>query len=219
MSCRLRTYSCRSWKTWALSFALEQEIRICCSMLKDTRKVTALRRVPAGFRLDTRTLGLTETLSQQLVHAGRSRVGSIFICKERGAMGFLSRLAAKTGRIVGEPVDAGSGLPILAPISGTVLGLEQTGDPAFSTGAMGDGAAILPAADSGSLVPVLAPVSGTLMAVFPTGHAFADHRAYRRRNRKYEGRWFPAARTARRQGCCGSGHCRCRFLEDSCGRS
>lgn len=52
-------------------------------------------------------------------------------------MGFLSRLAAKTGRIVGEPVDAGSGLPILAPISGTVLGLEQTGDPAFSTGAMG----------------------------------------------------------------------------------
>lgn len=88
-------------------------------------------------------------------------------------MGFLSHLAAKSGRIVGKPVDAGSGLPILAPISGTVLGLEQTKDPAFSTGAMGDGAAILPAAGSSSSVPVLAPVSGTLMAVFPTGHAFA----------------------------------------------
>lgn len=55
---------------------------------------------------------------------------------------------------------------IQAPITGELVALESTMDPAFSTRSMGDGVAIVPSDGT-----VVAPVSGTVMALFPTGHA------------------------------------------------
>lgn len=55
---------------------------------------------------------------------------------------------------------------VFAPVSGTVIPLEQVEDEAFSSGVMGKGAAILP--DNGTFV---SPCDGVVSAIFPTGHA------------------------------------------------
>lgn len=89
-------------------------------------------------------------------------------------MGFFSRFASKhaANETAVEPANesqvTGNELAILSPVSGTVVALESTSDPAFSGRAMGDGVAVVPSAGE-----VVAPVSGTVGAIFPTGHAFA----------------------------------------------
>lgn len=55
---------------------------------------------------------------------------------------------------------------IASPLKGTVIRLEEVEDAAFSSGALGKGAAILP--EEGVLY---APADGTITAMFPTGHA------------------------------------------------
>lgn len=55
---------------------------------------------------------------------------------------------------------------IASPLKGEVIPLEAVKDEAFSSGALGKGAAILPG--EGILY---APADGTISAVFPTGHA------------------------------------------------
>ena len=55
---------------------------------------------------------------------------------------------------------------IISPISGTLMKLEDVQDGAFSTGAFGKGAAILP--EEGM---VYAPVNGVVTTLFPTLHA------------------------------------------------
>ena len=55
---------------------------------------------------------------------------------------------------------------IISPISGTLMKLEDVHDGAFSTGALGKGAAILP--EEGM---VYAPVNGVVTTLFPTLHA------------------------------------------------
>ena len=55
---------------------------------------------------------------------------------------------------------------IISPISGTLMKLEDVQDGAFSTGALGKGAAILP--EEGM---VYAPVNGVVTTLFPTLHA------------------------------------------------
>ncbi len=55
---------------------------------------------------------------------------------------------------------------ILAPIEGKVVALSEVKDEAFSTGALGEGCAIIP--EKGEVV---APFDGTVEAIFPTGHA------------------------------------------------
>ncbi|MBP2642958.1 MAG: system glucose-specific transporter subunit [Firmicutes bacterium] len=55
---------------------------------------------------------------------------------------------------------------IYAPLSGSVLALEEVPDPVFSAKLMGDGFAIKPTDDV-----VLAPVKGTVKQVFHTRHA------------------------------------------------
>ncbi|MEY8749755.1 beta-glucoside-specific PTS transporter subunit IIABC [Alkalicoccobacillus gibsonii] len=55
---------------------------------------------------------------------------------------------------------------VASPLKGQVLKLSQVKDEAFSSGALGKGAAIEPS--EGKLV---APVTGTISAVFPTKHA------------------------------------------------
>lgn len=82
-------------------------------------------------------------------------------------MGFFSRLAGRVSASQKEDATV-----LVAPVSGEVVTLESTGDPAFSSRAMGDGVAIVPDSKTNAL-PVLAPVSGTVAALFPTGHAFA----------------------------------------------
>lgn len=56
---------------------------------------------------------------------------------------------------------------IAAPVSGKVISLSEVQDEAFSSGALGDGLAIIP--EEGKFY---APCDGTISAFFPTGHAF-----------------------------------------------
>jgi beta-glucoside PTS system EIICBA component len=58
-----------------------------------------------------------------------------------------------------------SGPRVAAPLAGVVVGLDQVSDPAFSTGVMGKGVAIVPSAGE-----VVSPVAGTVVTVFPTKH-------------------------------------------------
>lgn len=55
---------------------------------------------------------------------------------------------------------------VYAPLSGTVIPLSEVKDEAFSSGALGQGAAVIPA--EGKLY---APADGVIAAFFPTGHA------------------------------------------------
>ncbi|MTD26837.1 PTS N-acetyl glucosamine transporter subunit IIABC [Erwinia sorbitola] len=56
---------------------------------------------------------------------------------------------------------------LVAPVSGTVVAIEQVPDEAFASKAVGDGLAILPTGTT-----VVAPASGTLVKIFNTNHAF-----------------------------------------------
>ncbi|MCW3795203.1 beta-glucoside-specific PTS transporter subunit IIABC [Paenibacillus sp. LS1] len=55
---------------------------------------------------------------------------------------------------------------IYSPLTGTAVALSTINDPAFSTGAMGKGLAIVP-----EIGEVVAPVDGVVTSLFPTGHA------------------------------------------------
>lgn len=55
---------------------------------------------------------------------------------------------------------------LFSPLNGKVIPLKEVKDAAFSSGALGDGLAILP--ESGELY---SPINGTVVALFPTGHA------------------------------------------------
>ena len=58
-------------------------------------------------------------------------------------------------------------LQLHAPVSGQIMPLSEVKDPAFSSGALGSGFAIMPTDHN-----VYAPVSGTISVVFPTKHAY-----------------------------------------------
>ena len=58
-------------------------------------------------------------------------------------------------------------IDVLAPLDGTVVGLENVPDEVFAQKMAGDGVAIDP---SGAVA--VAPISGTLVKLFPGGHAF-----------------------------------------------
>lgn len=64
--------------------------------------------------------------------------------------------------------EAVSAETIAAPIAGQAVALSEVKDPVFASGAMGAGAAVIPA--DGKLV---APVSGTVTVLAETGHAVA----------------------------------------------
>ncbi|WP_339786169.1 beta-glucoside-specific PTS transporter subunit IIABC [Paenibacillus sp. FSL R7-0313] len=55
---------------------------------------------------------------------------------------------------------------IYSPLTGEAVALSTINDPAFSTGAMGKGLAIVP-----EIGEVVAPVDGVVTSLFPTGHA------------------------------------------------
>ena len=82
--------------------------------------------------------------------------------KGHAIMGFFSRLMGGSD----EQKTATSEFEILAPVSGELVHLEKTNDPAFSSRAVGDGVAVVPQEGT-----VCAPVSGTVAALFPTEHA------------------------------------------------
>lgn len=58
------------------------------------------------------------------------------------------------------------GLPVLAPVKGQILSLDDVNDAVFSSGAMGKGLAIIP--DEGV---VYAPFDGEVVTVYPSKHA------------------------------------------------
>ena len=112
---------------------------------------------------DPSDVGLTKVFERMCLY-GRIRlilVGSIFM-KGHATMGFFSRLMGGSD----EQKTATSEFEILAPVSGELVHLEKTNDPAFSSRAVGDGVAVVPQEGT-----VCAPVSGTVAALFPTEHA------------------------------------------------
>lgn len=58
-------------------------------------------------------------------------------------------------------------IPVLAPLDGLVIELEQVPDEVFAQKMVGDGLAIDP---QGAIA--VAPISGKLIKLFPGGHAF-----------------------------------------------
>lgn len=57
-------------------------------------------------------------------------------------------------------------IQVLSPLQGNVIALSEVADPVFAGGALGTGAAIVPASGV-----VVAPFDGEVVTVFPTGHA------------------------------------------------
>ena len=55
---------------------------------------------------------------------------------------------------------------LYAPMTGTIIPIEEVADPVFSGKMLGDGVAILPSSGE-----VLAPFAGEVVSLFPTGHA------------------------------------------------
>ena len=60
--------------------------------------------------------------------------------KGHATMGFFSRLMGGSDK----QTTAASEFEILAPVSGELVNLEKTNDPAFSSRAVGDGVAVVP---------------------------------------------------------------------------
>lgn len=73
---------------------------------------------------------------------------------------------AKKAVVEEEAAEAREEITVYAPLSGTVIPLSEVKDEAFSSGALGQGAAVIPA--EGKLY---APADGVIAAFFPTGHA------------------------------------------------
>jgi len=73
---------------------------------------------------------------------------------------------AKKAVVEEEAAAAREEITVYAPLSGTVIPLSEVKDEAFSSGALGQGAAVIPA--EGKLY---APADGVIAAFFPTGHA------------------------------------------------
>ncbi|MFK5280126.1 PTS glucose transporter subunit IIA, partial [Lacticaseibacillus paracasei] len=59
-----------------------------------------------------------------------------------------------------------TGQPIIAPVTGILMPLDDVTDDVFSQKMMGDGFAIQPEESQ-----IVSPVSGTVSTVFPTKHA------------------------------------------------
>lgn len=74
-----------------------------------------------------------------------------------------------------EPENASSHTqqPLLAPVKGTVIALDEVGDRAFSSGALGKGVAFTPEEDT-----VCAPIDGEVVSLFPTLHAIGIRTSY-----------------------------------------
>lgn len=82
-------------------------------------------------------------------------------------MGFLDKLLGNKKK----SEEAGGGAAktrniVFSPVAGQVLPLSEVDDPAFASGAMGQGVGIEP--ETGKLY---APADGEIAAMFPTGHA------------------------------------------------
>ncbi|HFK5235924.1 TPA: glucose PTS transporter subunit IIA, partial [Klebsiella pneumoniae] len=75
----------------------------------------------------------------------------------------LPRASAAPGAVTVAPASAND---ILAPMSGSVIALEQVPDSTFASGLLGKGVAIIPAVGQ-----VIAPFPGEVASLFQTKHA------------------------------------------------
>ncbi|MBV7317035.1 PTS glucose transporter subunit IIA [Shewanella sp. NIFS-20-20] len=79
-------------------------------------------------------------------------------------MGFFSRIR----RMLAGQTPVPGGIPILAPVDGTLVALDDVPDQVFSEKIVGDGIAIMP---TGKLI--CAPIAGTIGKIFDSNHAFS----------------------------------------------
>lgn len=79
----------------------------------------------------------------------------------------------KTDAAEPEDVSAHTKQPLLAPVKGSMVSLDQVDDRAFSSGALGKGVAFVPEEDT-----VCAPVDGEVVSLFPTLHAIGIRTSY-----------------------------------------
>ena len=78
---------------------------------------------------------------------------------------YKDKLSKKT-ESTGDAASGKTGGVVVAPITGTVKALAEVKDEAFSSGAMGQGLAIIPSEGK-----VYAPIDGEISTFFPTSHA------------------------------------------------
>ena len=83
-------------------------------------------------------------------------------------MGLFDRFSPAGGNLPGSVAATQAPDTICAPLSGSLVALEDVGDPVFSQGMLGPGLGI-----SGEGSVAYAPVSGTVTATTSTGHAVA----------------------------------------------
>ena len=82
------------------------------------------------------------------------------------ALTFIAGLPASRAEASDVPLPPVTENDILAPMSGTVLALDQVPDSTFASGLLGKGVAIIPAVGK-----VIAPFSGEVASLFQTKHA------------------------------------------------
>ncbi|MGK2348041.1 glucose PTS transporter subunit IIA [Actinomyces sp. W5033] len=86
------------------------------------------------------------------------------------AADLAAEAAATAGAASGAAAPAsGSVTEVAAPLAGHVLALADVADPVFSSGALGNGAAIEPV---GATIVVTAPAAGTVVVAPSSGHAY-----------------------------------------------
>ena len=78
----------------------------------------------------------------------------------------LTLVAGMPGRSAPETVAPAGENDVLAPMTGTVLALDQVPDTTFASGLLGSGAAIIPSDNK-----VVAPFAGVVASLFQTKHA------------------------------------------------
>ena len=78
----------------------------------------------------------------------------------------LTLVAGMPGRAAPEAVTPAGENDVLAPMTGTVLALDQVPDTTFASGLLGSGAAIIPSDNK-----VVAPFAGVVASLFQTKHA------------------------------------------------
>lgn len=76
--------------------------------------------------------------------------------------------AAAAEELATTALTPGAVTELVAPLSGTVMAVEDVADPVFASGALGKGAGIEPAGD----VVVTAPAAGTVVVAPSSGHAY-----------------------------------------------
>ena len=138
--------------------------------VKDAGQVNdaACKRLGASgiVRLNKQTIQIIVGAKAESIASGMKKV----IAKGAVAAGTVEAPVVPAAAVAPQAVpntSKGIVATLVAPVSGTVVALEDVPDEAFASKAVGEGLAIKPTSST-----VVAPISGTVLKIFNTNHAF-----------------------------------------------